>query len=205
MKRPAILCIILLISLSVFSQGNKPVGAEEKSKGKSGKVKEKKEKEDEKDKSGEKDDAGSAAQKKSHEDVIWEGTSDKGGKGPKLSKNIPNKVSRSFQRDFPNASSVTWYKYRGDWTPTFQNGLFRSTAVYHANGERRDTRTPIPRSALPPKIDDIFKKRPSIRLGDIIRIETPAASEIFRLKTWSDGVLKFMHYDQDGNEVTYDY
>jgi hypothetical protein len=68
-----------------------------------------------------------------------------------------------------------------------------------------DTRTPIPRTQLPGKIEDIFRKKPSTRLEDIIRIEVPASQDIYRLKTITDGVLKFMFYNNEGAEVSYNY
>lgn len=143
---------------------------------------------------------------KKHDDVIWEGTKDKDGGGPKPSKNQPAKVRAAFQKDYPNATNVRWSKYRGDWTATFGNGVFTSTAVYHANGDRRDTRTPIQRTQLPKVLDDIFKKRPELQLGNIIKIEVPqAVQDIFRIKTIADGVSKFLFYNGNGQEVEYDY
>ena len=149
-------------------------------------------------------------EKKQHDDhnkKIWDGTSDKGGKGPILSKNQPAKVRAAFQRDYPNAGNVTWYKYRGDWTASFGNGLFMSTAVYHANGERRDTRTPITRNEMPRNVlDKIFKRRPETRLDDIVKIEVPnAASDIFRVKDIIGGKPNYFYYNSDGQLVKYNY
>jgi hypothetical protein len=144
---------------------------------------------------------------KKHEVSVWEGTYAKGGSGPKPSKNQPAKVRAAFQRDYPNARNVTWSKYRGDWTATFSGGIFASTAVYHANGDRRDTRTPILRKSLPQVIlDDIFKKRPKAELGDIIRIDVPKAlKEVFRIKAVDNGTTNYLYYNADGVVVDYDY
>lgn len=71
-----------------------------------------------------------------HDRKVWDGVGENSCMKP--SKNQPAKVRAAFQRDYPNATNVRWTKCRGDWTATF-NGLFRSTAVYHANGYRRDT------------------------------------------------------------------
>lgn len=139
-------------------------------------------------------------------DAIWDGT--KGaGPGPKYSKNQPAKVRAAFASDYPNAVNVSWSKYRGDWTATFNNGITRSVAVYHANGERRDTRTVIPKTQLPKVIlDDIFKKRREAQLGDIIKIELPqSVKDIFRIKTTEGNTTRFVFYDADGKEVSYDY
>lgn len=141
--------------------------------------------------------------KSKHEKAVWEGT----GEGPKPSKNQPAAVRKAFARDYANATGVEWSKYRGDWTATFRNGLVTSTAVYHANGERRDTRTTIERRELPVGIDDIFKKQPRTQVEDIIKIERPRQlGDIFRVKTrTADGPTRFRFFAPDGKELQYNY
>jgi len=144
---------------------------------------------------------------------VWAGTSDKGGGGPKASKNQPAKVSAAFQRDYPNAGNISWSKYRGDWTATFQNSPFISTAVYHANGDRKDTRTLVTRKEVPVNVlDSIFKRRPGIFLGDIIKIELPTsvnnvntANNIFRFKEIIQGKTSYFYYNNNGQLVRYNY
>lgn len=58
----------------------------------------------------------------------------------KSAKNQPAKVRAAFQRDYPNATNVSWTKNQGSWTATFNNGRIfnsRTSATYHSNGERR--------------------------------------------------------------------
>src|SRR6266498_4487105 len=43
-------------------------------------------------------------------DVIWDGTKDRDGIGPKYSKNQPAKVRAAFASDYPNAVNVSWSK-----------------------------------------------------------------------------------------------
>lgn len=140
-------------------------------------------------------------------DIIWDGTKDGDGGGPKFSKSQPAKVRTAFAKDYPNASGVSWSKYRGDWTASFNNGIVRSVAVYHANGQRKDTRTVIQKTQLPKIIiDDIFKKRRNAQLSDIIKIEVPqAVKDIFRVKTTEGNTTRFVFYNVDGKEVNYDY
>jgi len=142
-----------------------------------------------------------------HNKKIWDGTSDKGGKGPVYSKNQPAKVSAAFQRDHPNAGNVSWSKYRGDWTASFGNGFYRSTALYHANGERRDTRTPVTRNEMPRNVlDAIFKRSPETRLDDVIKIEAPnVIKDIFRVKDIIGGKPTYFYYNSDGQLVKYNY
>lgn len=141
-----------------------------------------------------------------HEKKIWEGTYANTNDGPKPSKNQPAKVRAAFQSDYPNASNVYWSKYRGDWTATFRSGLWMSTAVYHANGDRRDTRTIINRESVPKKIFDIITKRPEVQTNDIIKIEVPKViKDIFRIKSIIDGKPQYTFYDSDGVTVQYNY
>ena len=136
--------------------------------------------------------------------AVWDGTSEKGG--PKPSKNQPAKVRQAFTSDYPNATGVTWSKYRGDWTATFTNGGSTATAVYHANGRRKDTRTVVGQQQLPSAIGDVIRRRPSIQLGDIIRIEVPEqVNNLFRVKTIEAGTPRFTVYDASGKVVNYDY
>ena len=137
-----------------------------------------------------------------HDRKVWEGIGDNSCMKP--SKNQPAKVRASFQRDYPNARNVRWTKCRGDWTATFSGGLFHSTAVYHANGQRKDTRTPIVRDELPKRVlDGIFRKRPGIIPGNLIKIELPGTlSNIFRVAA---GNGEYLYFNDNGDPVTYDY
>lgn len=146
-------------------------------------------------------------EKDDHKEKIWDGTYGKRGKGPKFSKNQPAKVRAAFQRDYPNAGNISWSKYRGNWAASFGSGIYMSTALYHANGERRDTRTPVTRNEVPVNIlDSIFKRRPGTRLEDIIKISLPNASNnIFRIKDNMQGKVTFSYYTSDGQLVKYDY
>lgn len=140
-----------------------------------------------------------------HDRKVWDGIGDKSCMKP--SKNQPAKVRAAFQRDFPYAMNVRWTKCRGDWTATFDRLPFRSTAVYHANGDRRDTRTPVRREDVPRRIlDVILKRRPDTRLDDAIKIEVPnAVKEIFRIKNILEGKAVYEYYDADGAVVDYNY
>jgi len=142
-----------------------------------------------------------------HDKKVWDGIGDNKGSCSKLSKNQPAKVRGSFQRDYPGAINVRWTKCRGDWTATFGNGLFMSTAVYHANGDRRDTRTPVTRNELPRSVfDSVFKRRPENRLDDVIKIEVPnKIKEIFRVKNIVEGKPEYLYFDSEGLPVKYEY
>lgn len=77
---------------------------------------------------------------KGNDDVYQTGKNNNG----KYSKKQPAKVRAAFNRDYPNATNVTWTKYRGNWTASFPNGIYRVNATYSANGQRlngRSTRT----------------------------------------------------------------
>ncbi len=115
----------------------------------------------------------------------------------------PKKVTEAFYRDYPGAANVTWSKYRGDYTAAFNNGPWRSTAVYHANGERRDTRTVITRNDLPGTVWDQIFKRDRVTPTQYVVIERPSLAEkIFRVLS---GNSTAYYYDAYGNRVQYDY
>jgi hypothetical protein len=201
MKNILLLISGFIFSLTIIAQGNSGNKGKEKAKSKKEKsvktgnnqqseqeVKEKKEKDD-------------------HIKKVWDGTTGKRGNGPKASKNQPAKVRAAFQRDYPNAGNVTWSKYRGDWTATFKSGLNMSTALYHANGERRDTRTSITKNEVPRNVlDSIFKRRPGTWLEDIIKIDlSNDVKNIFRFKETTLGKTEYFYYNSDGQLVKYDY
>lgn len=144
--------------------------------------------------------------KAEHSKKIWQGTYSNGNV-PKPSMNQPAKVRDAFQRDYPNATNVSWSKYRGDWTATFGNGPFMSTAVYHANGDRRDTRTPVTKNEIPRNVlDSIFKRKRGTRLDDVVKIETPnTINDIFRIKDIVQGKPQYFYYNSDGKLVKYNY
>ena len=117
--------------------------------------------------------------------------------------NQPKKVTSAFYRDYPGASNVSWSKYKGDYTATFSNGPWRSTAVYHANGQRRDTRTPLTRKQLPGTIWDKIFKRDNLVPIEYVQIERPSnPANIFRIVSTNN---KVYYYDQNGNKVSYSY
>jgi hypothetical protein len=79
--------------------------------------------------------------------------------------------------------------------------------VYHANGERRDTRTLVSRENVPRKIlDVIFKQKPEAKVDEAIKIEVPRGlKDIFRIKDIINGKAEFQYYDADGIKVQYNY
>ena len=198
MKQFLILLFVSVLSISISAQGNGQgkVKSNEKPTTVTSTDKNKNKDKDNKD----------VKDRNEHEKKIWEGTYAKAGDGPKPSKNQPAKVRVSFQRDYPNATNVHWSKYRGDWTATFRNGLWMSTAVYHANGDRRDTRTPIEKESIPKKIFDIITKKPEIKTDDVIKIEVPKViKDIFRIKSVIDGKPQYIYYNSEGLTVEYNY
>ena len=200
MKKFFLLSTGLIFGLTMIAQGNSDNGK--------GKDKSKSERSANQSNSEHKEKtANEKKQLDEHNKKIWDGTSDKGGKGPVYAKNQPAKVSAAFQRDYPNAGNVSWSKYRGDWTASFGNGFYRSTALYHANGDRRDTRTLIRRNEMPQNVvDAIFKRSPGNRLDDIIKIEVPNTSKnIFRVKDILGGKPAYFYYNNDGQLVKYNY
>lgn len=196
MKQLLILLFASALTISVSAQGKSPAKSKDNKSGNTASNDQAKVKENSKE----------AKDRADHEKKIWEGTYANTNDGPKPSKNQPAKVRAAFRRDYPNASNVYWSKYRGDWTATFRSGLWMSTAVYHANGDRRDTRTIINKESIPKKIFDIITKKPEVQMDDVIKIEVPKAiKDIFRIKSILDGKPQYLYYNSDGLTVQYNY
>ena len=206
MKKFFLFFLSVTISLSVLAQGNSGGKGKDKQKDKVKSSKtdnpgNSKEKEDKIKK--EKEDK---IKNDDHDRKVWDGI-DGDGSCMKPSKNQPAKVRAAFQRDYPNAFNVRWTKCRGDWTASFNGLMFRSTAVYHANGERKDTRTPVGRENIPRRVlDEIFKRNPGSRVDEAIKIEGPnSLNEIFRVRNVVDGRTQYDFFDSHGVRVNYDY
>ncbi|WP_407523607.1 hypothetical protein PDL71_17485 [Lacibacter sp. MH-610] len=204
MKQFVLIFTAFVISLGVAAQGK----SGNKEKGKNKQNQEQSADANSKGKGKNNNDAKGNKEQKEHDQKIWEGTYKNEGDGPKPSKNQPAKVREAFSRDYPNVQNVTWSKYRGDWTATFRNGVFTSTAVYHANGDRRDTRTPVPRQEVPRNIlEEIFKRRPQTQQNEeVIKVELPEKNRhLFRFKEIINGVANYFFVDNAGKEVNYNY
>ena len=121
----------------------------------------------------------------------------------KVRKNIPTKVRSSFTGEYPNAVNATWTKNRGDWTVVFGNGVWRSTATYHSNGERVDTRTPLTREQAPRSvIDEILRRFPTGETKDIIKIEKPKNPNLFQIILNEAGKKRTLLLDEKGKLVS---
>ncbi len=183
MKNLFVIAAALFLSVPVMAQGNSQGKGNGKSKEKARKVK-------------------TVHPSKSENNGVWEGVNNRPAVG-KGSKNQPKKVQAALLRDYPGASNVTWSKYKGDYTATFNNGIQRSTAIYHANGERRDTRTPLTRQQLPGTIWDVIFKRDKIVPTTYIQIERPTVAErIYRVLAGNNTAY---YYNANGVRVQYDY
>ena len=121
----------------------------------------------------------------------------------KVRKNIPTKVGSAFAGEYPNAVNATWTKNRGDWTVVFGNGIWRSTATYHSNGDRVDTRTPMPREQAPrPVLDEILRRFPNGSPTDVIKIEKPKNPNLFQIIVDAAGKKRTLLLDETGKLVS---
>ena len=121
----------------------------------------------------------------------------------KVRKNIPTKVGSAFAGEYPNAVNATWTKNRGDWTVVFGNGVWRSTATYHSNGERVDTRTPLTSEQAPRSVmDEILRRFPTGETKDIIKIEKPKNPNLFQIILNEAGKKRTLLLDEKGKLVS---
>ena len=137
--------------------------------------------------------------------TVWGGTS-----GAKASANQPAKVRAAFARDYPNVGNVSWSKYRGDWTATFGSGLLGTrTAIYHANGQRRDTRSVINSNQLPGGgtiWDRIFRRDGVTPTAQVVQVDrTGIIDRIFRVGSVGNTAMRYLFYNSNGDQVQYNY
>lgn len=129
-----------------------------------------------------------------------------GGQGngnSKIRKNIPTKVRKGFSADYPGAVNEVWTKNRGDWTVTFNNNVWRSTATYHSNGDRIDTRTPVNQQQTPrPVMDEILRRFPQSNPKDIIKIEKPQNPNLFQVIVEAMGKKKTLMLNEQGKIIS---
>jgi hypothetical protein len=208
MKKLLFLVTAVTLSLAGFAQGKSQGKGQEKSKGTQSANKGKGQQVTVK-KNGEQPENGKADVQFNQK--VWAGTNDgNGGRGPLPSRNQPAKVREAFYRDYPSATNVVWSKYHGDWTATFGSGLFGTrTAIYHASGERRDTRSVVNRNQLPVGStvwDKVFKRDGITPANEVIQVERPGIIDrIFRVGTVGNTAMKYFFYNANGNQVQYNY
>ena len=89
---------------------------------------------------------------------------------------------------------------------TINDQPWRSTAVYHANGQRKDTRTVINRNQLPGSIWDRIFKRDNVTPVSVVQIQPSVGSEIFRIESqYAGSKLQYYFYNANGQRVQYNY
>lgn len=116
---------------------------------------------------------------------------------------VPAKVQAAFARDYGNVSGVTWSKSRGNWTASYNGGLFggaRSIATYHANGARVDTRTTVPLTQIPQPVTIWQQRSPSINIGRIVRIDLPGQQEVYQVTPTGGNVV---YLNRSGTVITF--
>jgi hypothetical protein len=205
MKKILFLSTAILFGLAASAQGNGKGQAKQKAKQSATVAKAKQGATQSKAKAG----GQAVGTNKNYDKTIWAGTA---GTTGKTTKNQPAKVRQAFQRDYPNAGNVIWSKYRGDWTATFGSGIFgSSTAVYHANGQRKDTRSVITRNQLPGGTsiwDRIFNRDRVNPQTEVVQVERPGIlDKIFRVAATPVGstAIQYLLYNGNGDRVNYDY
>lgn len=143
---------------------------------------------------------------KKEDDVSVQGQGNgKSGKGNSKTRiNIPTQVRNSFQSDYPGAQNAVWTKNRGDWTVTFNGGYFyKSTATYHSNGDRVDTRTKWRKEETPRNVlDSILRRFPKTNPTDIFKIEKPKNPNLFQVILEAAGKKKILVVDENGKLIS---
>lgn len=188
MKQLFVIAFSTLVSASLFAQGNGKGKGKGNSNGNgngNAKVKVKRNNND---------------RNNNDNNVILQGYGSNNGKV----SGVPAKVQAAFARDYGNISNVRWTKSRGNWTATYNGGLFggvNSIATYHANGRRVDTRTNVPLAQIPQPVT-IWQQRvgSSIQLGRILRIDLPGSQPVYQV---TQGNGQIVYLNNTGTVITW--
>jgi hypothetical protein len=141
-----------------------------------------------------------------HEKIIWAGTGiDLNDKARDI-KNIPEKVLASFRQFFPNQLIDNVRKYHGLYAITFSNPVYTTTLIYKADGTFVEARTVATDSILPQAVKEKVKNsKPGYTTSDIVLIEKADKRKFYRLHLKRDNDNRYVLFNEEGNEVAYDY
>jgi len=141
-----------------------------------------------------------------HEKIIWAGTGIDLNDKSKDVRNVPDAVLTSFRQFFPNQEIDNVRKYHGLYAITFSNEVYTTTLIYKADGTFVEARTVATDSVLPPIVKEkVRKSNREYSPDDIVMIEKPNKEKLYRLHLKGNRKDQFAVYDEQGNEVHYDY
>ena len=118
----------------------------------------------------------------------------------------PDKVQRSFNNEYPQASRTRWSYDNSQWTAEFrQHGHGQMMARYGRDGEHIDTRDPLNKKDVPVAVKDRIKERyPHARRMEYTRIERQHGNDQFyKVKLNRDGHDMIVYMDARGRERGY--
>lgn len=130
------------------------------------------------------------------------GSNNNGGYGNGNNYNYaPAQVQSAFERDYPNASNVSWAKNNRVWTATFRSGLLGGTrtASYYENGDRADNNGTINNQGIPYRVQQAFERDYPNVANVNWTINKGYYTATFR--TGILGAIRTATYDANGNRV----
>ena len=147
-------------------------------------------------------------EKSNQEKIIWAGVGTDLTTASKDAKNVPPQIMSSYREHFPNTTVDGWRKYRGNWAVTFSNPTYTTVMVFHSNGDWKDARTVatdwLPLARMIDKVQADYSGYTIVQ-GNIVRIDLPDSTVIYRIPLVKDGQTSYVFYNIDGSKVEYSY
>ncbi len=119
---------------------------------------------------------------------------------------VPDRINRSFHRDFKGVSSTHWKKEDNKWDVSFvkNDRNVKMTACYNWMGHRIDSRMPVGQSALPIKVVDELNSKYAGRFApEFTKIDRAWKTDLYSVKVKENGIYKTLYLDKNGHEHDY--
>jgi hypothetical protein len=143
---------------------------------------------------------------KSHEKIIWAGTGINLNEKSKDAKNVPDAVMNSFRQFFPDQQIDDVRKYHGLYAITFSNEVYTTTFIYKADGTFVEARTVATDSIIPQLVKEkIRNSMPGYSTSEVVMIEKADKQKFYRVHLKKNKENKFPIYNEQGQEIQYDY
>jgi hypothetical protein len=120
--------------------------------------------------------------------------------------NVPDRVNKSFHRDFKGVTEPQWKKEDGKWDVSFYKNdrHVAMTAKYNWMGHRIDSRMPVGQSALPLKVVDRLNNQYRGSFAqEFTKIDRPWKMDLYSVKIKEKGAYKTLYLDKNGHEHDY--
>ncbi len=123
--------------------------------------------------------------------------------------NPPDKVSKSFQKEYPQSQPAQWQQTKTGWNVDFEdkdhnNG--EATARFDASGRHIGTSVPYDDKDVPdPVVKNVKSRYPGSDNIEYTRIDRPGENGVYQVNLRHKGKKKTVYMDNKGKEKNYHY